>query len=125
VKPVNLKRFDEAVGSGRVEPLWPSSIRAIGPGSITYTDVNTKHDDIENDDVFAFIGGELPTKFLQELPGPGSRIHNSVPSAHKAGLGRCGLSRERSIDVSFFMCANVLLGHSGFLEFWNVVREGK
>lgn len=66
VKPVNLKHLEEAVGSGKVQPLWSSSIRAIGPHSITYTDASTANHDIENDDVFAFIGGELPTKFLQE-----------------------------------------------------------
>lgn len=66
VKPANLRRFDDAVESGRVKPLWSSSIRAIGPDSITYTDASTANHDLDNDDVFAFIGGELPTKFLQE-----------------------------------------------------------
>lgn len=66
VKPVNLKRFEDAIASGKVQPLWSSNIRAIASDSITYTDASTTDHDIDNDDVFAFIGGELPTKFLQD-----------------------------------------------------------
>ncbi|HSJ09528.1 MAG TPA: FAD-dependent oxidoreductase [Longimicrobiales bacterium] len=64
VKPVNLQRFEDAVGQGRVRPLWSSTITRIVPGTVHYTQQGTQHS-AAVDDVFVFIGGELPTRFLQ------------------------------------------------------------
>ncbi|HEX6307985.1 MAG TPA: FAD-dependent oxidoreductase [Longimicrobiales bacterium] len=66
VKPANGERFVEAVRSGIVTPLWSSQVRAIGERNVMVAAEPAGTTTIENDDVFVFIGGELPTKFLQE-----------------------------------------------------------
>jgi thioredoxin reductase/NAD-dependent dihydropyrimidine dehydrogenase PreA subunit len=64
VKPRNQERFDAAVAEGKVTPLWGTNLTRIGEGAVTYADAGQEHT-IENDDVFVFIGGELPTAFLK------------------------------------------------------------
>lgn len=63
-KAGNVARLAAAVGSGAVEPLWETEVAEIGPdwvrldgpeGALT----------VPADDVFVFIGGELPTPFLE------------------------------------------------------------
>ena len=66
VKPANLQRFEAAVHSGAIRPLWSSEIRRITEHAVTWGDTEGREHDLDNDDVFVFIGGELPTKFLQE-----------------------------------------------------------
>lgn len=65
VKPANLERFEDAVRSSCVEPLWSTTIREVRPDSVAVSDANGNERCIENDDVFVFIGGELPTAFLR------------------------------------------------------------
>jgi len=65
IKPANLDRFLDAVRTGRITPLWSSELRKITTHTVRYTDEAGTHT-LPNDDVFVFIGGELPSKFLQE-----------------------------------------------------------
>ncbi|MDX1531448.1 MAG: NAD(P)-binding domain-containing protein, partial [Rhodothermales bacterium] len=65
VKPGNLERFEAAVAEGRIEPLWSTNVTAIGPDHVCYTDADGAEHRLANDEVFVFIGGELPTAFLQ------------------------------------------------------------
>lgn len=66
VKPANLQRFHEAVRGAAIQPLWTSEVRRITSSTITYADAAAAEHTLENDDVFVYIGGELPTKFLQD-----------------------------------------------------------
>ncbi len=65
VKPRNRERFDAAVEAGTIEPLWATNLTAIGDGTVSYADAEGTEHTIENDDVFIFVGGELPTAFLK------------------------------------------------------------
>lgn len=65
VKAGNQARFDDAVAAGRVEPLWSTNLTRIGGGELAYADGEGREHTLPNDDVFVFIGGELPTAFLQ------------------------------------------------------------
>jgi len=65
VKPRNQERFDAAVAAGKVEPLWGTNLTRIEEGAVCYADAAGHEHRIENDDVFIFIGGELPTAFLK------------------------------------------------------------
>ncbi|MDX1438552.1 MAG: NAD(P)/FAD-dependent oxidoreductase, partial [Rubricoccaceae bacterium] len=65
IKQGNHERFEAAVTAGKIKPLWSTNLTRIEPDSVFYTDgENTEHQ-LPNNDVFIFIGGELPTKFLQ------------------------------------------------------------
>lgn len=64
VKPLNLERFLAAVSEGRIRSLWNSEVREIGSGSIVLEDADGVRP-LPNDDVFVFIGGELPMAFLR------------------------------------------------------------
>jgi thioredoxin reductase (NADPH) len=65
VKPANLERFNQAVRDGVVRPYWGSELCEIGGGHVTIAAADGTHM-IQNDDVFVFIGGELPSQFLRE-----------------------------------------------------------
>lgn len=65
IKQGNRDRFEAAVASGKVEPLWSTNLTRIEPETVTYCDEDGAEHILPNDDVFIFIGGELPTKFLQ------------------------------------------------------------
>ncbi len=57
--------MDAAIADGRVEPLWETNLTRIAPDAIAYTDADGQEHTLPNDEVFVFIGGELPTKFLE------------------------------------------------------------
>ena len=65
IKPKNHERFEAAVAAGRVEPLWETNLTRIGPDEVAYTDAGGQELVVPNDEVFVFIGGELPTAFLE------------------------------------------------------------
>jgi thioredoxin reductase (NADPH) len=64
IKPRNLERIEAGISEGAVEPLWSTNLLAIEPDSVAYTNGSSGRETIPNDQVFVFIGGELPTKFL-------------------------------------------------------------
>jgi thioredoxin reductase len=61
VKPANLERFTAAEAGGRVRARWNTEVARIKPGRAA---LNTG-EAVPADDVFVFIGGELPTAFLR------------------------------------------------------------
>lgn len=65
IKPKNHERIESAIAEGRVEPLWETNLARISPDLVTYTDATGDEHTLPNDDVFVFIGGELPTMFLE------------------------------------------------------------
>lgn len=64
IKPRNLERIEAGISEGAVEPLWSTNLVAIEPDSVAYTNGSSGRETLPNDQVFVFIGGELPTKFL-------------------------------------------------------------
>jgi thioredoxin reductase/Pyruvate/2-oxoacid:ferredoxin oxidoreductase delta subunit len=65
IKPGNHERMEAAIADDRVEPLWETNLARIGPAEVAYTDGDGREHILPNDEVFVFIGGELPTKFLE------------------------------------------------------------
>ena len=76
-KAGNLRALAEAVEAGTVEPLWETTVTAIGPdhADLEGPDGAVR---IDADDVVVLIGGELPTAFL-ERSGVALDTHFGVP----------------------------------------------
>jgi thioredoxin reductase (NADPH) len=66
VKARNRDRFDAAVAAGAVQPLWQTNLVAIGEEGVVCRDADQTTFQLPTDRVFVFIGGELPTRMLQE-----------------------------------------------------------
>ncbi|MFQ5628808.1 MAG: NAD(P)-binding domain-containing protein [bacterium] len=66
IKEKNQQRIEQAILAGAVHVVFNSNVLAIRPESVILKQ-NEKEGSIENDFVFIFAGGELPTKFLQKL----------------------------------------------------------
>jgi thioredoxin reductase len=64
IKPRNLERIEAGISGGVVQPLWSTNLVAIEPDRVAFTNGSSGPQTIPNDQVFVFIGGELPTKFL-------------------------------------------------------------
>lgn len=47
------------------EPLWETNLARIEPDAVVYTDAEGTEHTLPNEEVFIFIGGELPTAFLE------------------------------------------------------------
>ncbi|MEJ2216632.1 MAG: NAD(P)-binding domain-containing protein [Gemmatimonadota bacterium] len=65
IKPANHDRVESALAAGRIEVLWETQPAEIRPARVLLS--GARHDSLEvpADQVFVFIGGELPTGFLK------------------------------------------------------------
>jgi thioredoxin reductase (NADPH) len=66
IKQDNLEKCAAAIESGAVNVLFESRLDRIGTSSVTVTHKGETRV-LPNDFVFVFIGGELPTPFLEKL----------------------------------------------------------
>ncbi len=66
IKEMNEKRIEEAIESGRVKVLFESVVTSIMPDKVRL-EQHGKRFSVTNDYVFIFIGGVLPTNFLQGM----------------------------------------------------------
>ncbi len=64
IKPKNQERLDAAVAAGTVELVMSSTAKEIRSDGVTM-DVSGEPQELDNDYVFVFAGGVLPTKFLE------------------------------------------------------------
>ena len=67
LKPLNAERIEQAIETGKVRFLSKTNLTAITPGAVTYRNGTDAEHTLENDYVFIFAGGTLPTKMLQDL----------------------------------------------------------
>ncbi len=68
IKPMNAQRINKAIKSGLIDVKLNSNILSIGPDAIHYTvNDSTEVLKIDNDLVYIFAGGELPTQFLKKI----------------------------------------------------------
>jgi thioredoxin reductase (NADPH) len=65
IKPANLERVHAAMAEGSVHVLWSTEVREINEDVIVIETPNGPRR-VPADAVFIFIGGLLPTRFLQE-----------------------------------------------------------
>ena len=66
IKEGNLLRFEQAASQGSVTPFFNSSVVEILPDKVLML-LDGKEHALANDYVFVFIGGELPSQFLQKV----------------------------------------------------------
>lgn len=66
IKAKNSERINEAIGAGKIEILFNSNLTEIKPHSIDILHEDKLIADKQNDLVYIFAGGELPTQFLQK-----------------------------------------------------------
>ncbi len=68
LKPKNLERINEAFKQGKIKPLFNSEVKEILDDRVILTiKDDNKEKILENDLVYIFAGGVLPTKFLEEI----------------------------------------------------------
>ncbi len=65
IKPANHERIEEARRAGRVEVLWETRPTEIQPSQVLLSRSTSDRLRVPADQIFVFIGGELPTPFLR------------------------------------------------------------
>lgn len=65
IKPGNHQRMETALGSGIIEVLWETSPTEVQPGRVHLARNGADVLEVPADQIFVFIGGELPTAFLR------------------------------------------------------------
>jgi thioredoxin reductase (NADPH) len=65
LKPRNLELVERALAAGQVDVLWQSNVLEIRPHSVIYRDQLEREQELANDVVAIFAGGEMPTAFLK------------------------------------------------------------
>ena len=66
LKPKNLEKINEAINYKKIKVFYNSKVKEIKDKSIILQ-VEEKEKEIDNDLVYIFAGGELPTKFLEKI----------------------------------------------------------
>lgn len=68
IKPKNLENINTYVGDGKINMLFSTNVVEIKDNSVLLNRGGNSEDifEIENDLVYIFAGGELPTKFLEK-----------------------------------------------------------
>ena len=68
LKPKNAIAINKAIKSNMIEVLFNSNVNSIETQSVFYsTGESTEVLKLENDLVYIFAGGELPTQFLKKI----------------------------------------------------------
>ncbi|MCK9421585.1 MAG: NAD(P)-binding domain-containing protein [Bacteroidales bacterium] len=69
IKPKNLEKINAAKADGTVDVRFSTNLTAIDKDTVTIAFVNKEGEpqQIKNDMVFIFAGGELPTQFLMKI----------------------------------------------------------
>ena len=66
IKPKNNERIEEAIANGSIQVILNSNVIRIEENHVVLSTPATDSKEIENDLVYIFAGGELPTQFLQK-----------------------------------------------------------
>lgn len=67
LKPRNQENIDKAVMDGKVKLIFNSNVSEILDSAVILNTNDGKIISLENDFVYVFAGGELPTKFLEKI----------------------------------------------------------
>ncbi|MEZ5048365.1 MAG: NAD(P)-binding domain-containing protein [Saprospiraceae bacterium] len=67
IKPKNRDKIQEAIKNNQLDVQFNTNIANIDDKSVTISENSGKSTIIENDLVYIFAGGELPTNFLQKI----------------------------------------------------------
>ena len=66
-KAANQDRIRDAIDNGAITPLLETNLKEISSDQISYVDATGNLHSRDNEFVFVFIGGELPTPFLKSF----------------------------------------------------------
>ena len=66
IKVKNGEKINKAIADQQVEVIYSSNILSIEPDTVTLSLQDDQQRTVENDLVYIFAGGELPTDFLQK-----------------------------------------------------------
>lgn len=67
IKPRNNEKIKEAISSHKIDVRFNTSLKSIGDKSVNITELSSGEvTSLENDLVYIFAGGELPTQFLEK-----------------------------------------------------------
>jgi thioredoxin reductase/Pyruvate/2-oxoacid:ferredoxin oxidoreductase delta subunit len=66
IKPKNSERINAAISEGQIEVIFNSTVRQINEKDVVLSLSDNQEITIDNDLVYVFAGGELPTQFLQK-----------------------------------------------------------
>ena len=68
LKPKNTVKINAAIKSGLIDMKFSSNVVSIEPESVSYKEYDSEEVlKLENDLVYIFAGGELPTQFLKKI----------------------------------------------------------
>lgn len=68
IKPKNSERIKDAINKGLIKVIFSSNIKSIEDQTVRYTIKDSSEIlEMENDLVYIFAGGELPTEFLKKI----------------------------------------------------------
>ena len=65
IKPKNHQKIEAAISAGKINMLYESNVRAIADDHVIIETTNEPELRLENDLIYIFAGGVLPTQFLQ------------------------------------------------------------
>jgi thioredoxin reductase (NADPH) len=83
LKPLNAQKIQQASDEGRVKVMFETQIKEIGETHVCLSLKNGDEIQLENDLVYIFAGGELPTQFLQKAGIEISKRFNYTMLSHK------------------------------------------
>ncbi|MBI5642419.1 MAG: NAD(P)-binding domain-containing protein [Deltaproteobacteria bacterium] len=66
IKPMNLKRLDEALSKNSIKVIYNSTVAEIKPDEVRLS-TGSAIQAVPNDYIYVFIGGELPNQFLNSI----------------------------------------------------------
>jgi len=66
IKPNNSDRINKAIAEGKVEVMFNTNLLSIEENTVTIGLPENRKQVLDNDLVYIFAGGELPTQFLQK-----------------------------------------------------------
>jgi len=84
LKPKNKEKIKAAIEDGSIAIKFNSNLVSIGPKSVlvNFSETDESHE-FENDLVYIFAGGELPTKFLQDAGIEVAKRFGHIMKKHK------------------------------------------
>lgn len=83
IKSKNQKNIQEAIDQGKITVIYNSNVQEIQENFISLENGNGEQLKLENDLIYIFAGGELPTKFLQNAGIEIKKRFGYIMKSHK------------------------------------------
>ena len=83
IKPLNAQNIENAINTGKLKVLFESNLVEITETKVHFKLKEGETHTLENDLVYIFAGGELPTQFLQKAGIEISKRFNYTMLSHK------------------------------------------